>query len=119
LAEPGGICVSAAVREHVGTRIAAAFIDIGAQQVKNIAEKVCVFRVAAAAAPAAEPLTAPPLPDKPSIAVLPFANMSNDPEQEFFADGIAEDVITALSRYPRCSSSRATRASPTRAARSM
>ena len=125
LAEPGGICVSAAVREHVGTRIAAAFTDIGAQQVKNIAEKVHVFRVGptlahpAASAPGS-PLSrnagegverhrretgeggsaALALPDKPSIAVLPFANMSNDPEQEFFADGIAEDVITALSRYP-------------------
>jgi len=107
LAEPGGICVSAAVREHVGTRIAAAFTDLGAQQVKNIADPVHVFRIRPLASrphagetPAVQPLTAPSLPDKPSIAVLPFANMSNDPEQEFFADGIAEDVITALSRYP-------------------
>jgi len=99
LAEPGGICVSAAVREHVGTRIAAAFTDIGRQQVKNIAEPVHVFRVGppAVQVQATGPLA---LPDKPSIAVLPFANMSSDPEQEFFADGIAEDVITALSRYP-------------------
>ena len=50
--------------------------------------------------PSAQPIPALPLPDKPSIAVLPFANMSSDPEQEFFADGVAEDVITALSRYP-------------------
>src|SRR5216683_1273279 len=109
LAEPGGICVSAAVREHVGTRVAATFTDIGAQQVKNIAEPVHVFRVGprasrphAAGTAAVQPMPAGPLalPDKPSIAVLPFANMSNDPEQEFFADGIAEDVITALSRYP-------------------
>ena len=101
LAEPGGICISAAVREHVGTRVAAVFTDIGAQQVKNIADPVRVFRVAASVAAApAEPMTAPALPDKPSIAVLPFTNMSNDPEQEFFADGIAEDIITALSRYP-------------------
>jgi adenylate cyclase len=109
MAEPGGICVSAAVREHVGTRIAAAFTDIGAQQVKNIAEPVHVFRVGplasrphAAGTAAVQPMPAGPLalPDKPSIAVLPFANMSNDPEQEYFADGIAEDIITALSRYP-------------------
>ena len=125
LAEPGGICVSAAVREHVGTRIAAAFTDIGAQQVKNIADAVHVFRAGptlthpVASAPgsrlsriAGEGVerhrretgdggsAALALPDKPSIAVLPFVNMSNDPEQEFFADGIAEDVITALSRYP-------------------
>jgi len=101
LAEPGGICVSSAVREHVGTRIAATFTDIGAQQVKNIADPVHVFRVATGnpPLPAATPV-ALALPDKPSIAVLPFANMSNDPEQEFFADGIAEDIITALSRYP-------------------
>jgi adenylate cyclase len=115
LAEPGGICVSAAVREHAGTRAVAVFTDTGNQQVKNIAEPVHVFRldphpnpppqagegsalgarVGAAAAPV--PLA---LPDKPSVAVLPFTNMSADPEQEFFADGIAEDVITALSRYP-------------------
>jgi adenylate cyclase len=109
LAEPGGICISAAVREHAGTRIDAAFTDIGAQQVKNIADPVHVFRVgplasrphaagtAAVQVQAAGPLA---LPDKPSIAVLPFQNMSSDPEQEFFADGIAEDIITALSRYP-------------------
>jgi adenylate cyclase len=101
LAEPGGICVSATVREQVGTRVAVDFTDIGRQQVKNIADPVHVFRVAAiGASPIAKPVAAPPLPDKPSIAVLPFANMSNDPEQEFFADGIAEDIITALSRYP-------------------
>jgi adenylate cyclase len=101
LAEPGGICVSATVREHIGTRVAAAFTGAGAQQVKNIAEPVHVFRVAAiGAAQPAEPPAALPLPDKPSVAVLPFTNMSGDPEQEFFADGIAEDIITALSRYP-------------------
>jgi len=101
LAEPGGICVSAAVREHVGTRLAAAFADGGAQQVKNIAEPIHVFRVTApGTAQSSGPSAALPLPDKPSVAVLPFTNMSGDPEQEFFADGIAEDVITALSRYP-------------------
>jgi adenylate cyclase len=101
LAEPGGICVSASVREHIGTRLAAAFADAGPQQVKNIAEPVHVFRVAALRpAQPSEPLAALPLPDKPSVAVLPFTNMSGDAEQEFFADGIAEDVITALSRYP-------------------
>jgi len=101
LAEPGGICVSATVREHIGTRLAANFTDAGAQQVKNIAEPVRVFRVAPSglAQPSGLP-AALPLPDKPSVAVLPFTNMSADPEQEFFADGIAEDVITALSRYP-------------------
>ncbi len=101
LAEPGGICVSVAVREHVGSRVSAAFTDAGAQQVKNIAEPVHVFRVAASgAAPLPEASVPLTLPDKPSVAVLPFTNMSSDAEQEFFADGIAEDVITALSRYP-------------------
>jgi adenylate cyclase len=102
LAEPGGICISATVREHVGTRVAATYTDAGAQRVKNIADPVRVFRVApSSAVPWVEALTgAPGLPDKPSAAVLPFNNMSADPEQEFFADGIAEDVITALSRYP-------------------
>jgi adenylate cyclase len=77
------------------------FTDAGAQQVKNVAEPVRVFRVAPTSATSSlDVLTAPPLPDKPSVAVLPFTNMSADPEQEFFADGIAEDIITALSRYP-------------------
>jgi adenylate cyclase len=101
LAEPGGIAVSATVREHIGTRVAAAYTDGGARQVKNIAEPVRVFHVAPmGAVPPIEPLTALALPDKPSVAVLPFTNMSTDPEQEFFADGIAEDIITALSRFP-------------------
>jgi adenylate cyclase len=102
LVEPGGICISATVREHVGSRVAAAFTDIGAQKVKNIAEPVRVFRVMPRdAVPSVEVLAeAPPLPDKPSVAVRPFTNMSADPEQEFFADGVAENIITALSRYP-------------------
>jgi adenylate cyclase len=101
LAEPGGICVSAAVREHAGARIGASFADAGKQRVKNIAEPVHVFRVAPPSVTASVAMpVALPLPDKPSIAVLPFANMSSDPEQEFLADGIAEDVTTALSRYP-------------------
>jgi len=101
LAEPGGVCVSAAVREHAGTRLAAIFTDAGSQLVKNIAEPVHVFH--AIATGVVQPSNPPPalsLPDKPSVAVLPFTNMSVDPEQEFFADGIGEDVITALSRYP-------------------
>jgi adenylate cyclase len=101
LAEPGGICVSATVREHVGTRVLASFTDAGAQRVKNIVEPVRFFRVAPInASSSLDVLTAPPLPDKPSVAVLPFTNMTTDPEQEFIADGIAEDIITALSRYP-------------------
>jgi adenylate cyclase len=104
LAEPGGVLVSNTVHDQVRDRLLLAFEDLGDQQVKNIARPVRVYRVRDRAGPAEEPFSAPPqplpLPDKPSIAVLPFANMSSDPEQEFFADGIAEDVITALSRYP-------------------
>jgi adenylate cyclase len=102
LAEPGGICISGAVRDQIGNKLPVAFTDLGEQQVKNIAQPLHVYRVTAsgitqtAEAPPAVPL----LPDKPSIAVLPFTNMSGDPEQEFFADGIAEDIITTLSRYP-------------------
>ena len=101
IAEPGGICVSGAIREHGGTRVTAVFTDCGRHQVKNIAEPIHVFRVEPRRVdePAAMP-SAPALPDKPSVAVLPFTNMSSDPEQEFFADGIAEDIITAMSRYP-------------------
>jgi adenylate cyclase len=103
LAEPGGICVSRVVRDQVRDRVDFAFEDMGEQEVKNIARPVRAYRVrevSVAKSPAA--LTSPSLPlrDKPSVAVLPFTNMSADPEQEFFADGIAEDVITALSRYP-------------------
>jgi adenylate cyclase len=103
LAEPGEICVSRVVRDQVRDKLDFTFEDLGEQQVKNIARPVRVYRVCdtgAAKATLAPARPVLPLPDKPSVAVLPFANMSSDPEQEFFADGIAEDVITALSRYP-------------------
>jgi len=102
LAEAGGICVSGAARDHIGTKLPIRFIDLGPQQVKNIVEPIKAYRVRGETSPIVTPVEGSPLPlpDKPSIAVLSFANMSSDPEQEFFADGIAEDVITALSRYP-------------------
>ena len=106
LAEPGGICVSGAVRDQVGDRLEdIAFEDIGDQSVKNIARPIRVFRIRL------EPDSAGPPEDakdvtaaattarKPSIAVLPLVNMSGDPEQEFFADGLTEDIITELSRF--------------------
>jgi TolB-like protein/class 3 adenylate cyclase len=107
LAEPGGICVSARVQEDCTGKLDIAFEDIGEQALKNIARPLRVYRVrpdgplpnpragegrVGGAAPAL------PLPDKPAIAVLPFANMSGDPEQEYFADGMVEEIITALSR---------------------
>jgi adenylate cyclase len=102
-AEPGGICASRMVRDNVRDRLDYAFVDLGEQQVKNITRPVRAYRVEDRATPVQANSPALPqmsLPDKPSIAVLPFTNMSGDPEQEFFADGIAEDIITALSRYP-------------------
>jgi adenylate cyclase len=99
LAEPGGICVSARVQEDSAGKLDLAFEDMGQQELKNIARPVRVYRVAMElrAEVAKEPVPLP-LPDKPSIAVLPFANMSGDSEQEYFADGMVEEIITALSR---------------------
>src|SRR5438445_4007740 len=93
LSDAGGVLVSNTVHDQVRDRLLFVFEDLGEQQVKNIARPVRVG--AAAKIPSTPPL---PLPDKPSIAVLPFANMSGDPEQEYFADGMVEEIITALSR---------------------
>src|SRR6202008_1293463 len=102
LAEPGGICVSRVVRDQVRDKLSFSFEDLGEQQVKNIARPVRVHRILlgerpSPLEPAMGPSTKSPLslPDKPSIAVLPFANMSGDPEQEYFADGMVEEIITA------------------------
>jgi adenylate cyclase len=103
LAEPGGVCISAAVRDQVGTRLDLAFTDLGEQAVKNIARPIRAYAIvlgANAAATLPEPAsTTGTAAAKPSIAVLPFANMSGDAEQEFFADGLTEDIITELSRF--------------------
>jgi TolB-like protein len=100
LADPGGILVSRAVRDQVRDRVELAFEDLGERELKNIARLVRVYRIQAPAELMAEVARgeALPLPDKPSIAVLPFTNMSGDAEHEYFADGIAEDIITGLSR---------------------
>ncbi len=98
IAEPGGVCISGDAYRQIKGKTDTRFEDLGKREVKNIAEPVRVYRLTtAAAAPAsAEPL---PLPDKPSIAVLPFVNMSGDAEQEYFSDGITEDIITELTRF--------------------
>ena len=106
LAEPGGICVSGAVRDQVGDRLEEIFFeDLGEQCMKNIARPIRVFRIRleehAATAPsgAQDAAIATAISKKPSIAVLPLVNMSGDPQQEFFADGLTEDIITELSRF--------------------
>lgn len=96
LCEPGGICVSNRVREDTQDKLNIAFEDGGEQKLKNIARPVRIYRVRFGDAPARPVLT---LPDSPSIAVLAFENMSGDPKQEYFADGISEDIITELSRF--------------------
>ena len=97
LAEPGGIYVSATVHDHVTGKLALTFDDLGERTLKNIERPVRIYRAGTGKTleRAARPALA--LPDKPSIAVLPFQNMSGDPEQEYFADGIVEEITTALS----------------------
>jgi len=99
LAQRGGVCVSARVREDAAGKLDLAFEDIGEQELKNITRPVRVYRVrpVGASRSAGEAL---PLPDKPSLAVLPFQNLSGDPEQEYFVDGVVKEIITAISRLP-------------------
>ncbi len=97
LAEPGGICVSGRVQEDAQGKLEIAFENAGEQQLKNIARLVRIYRVRLSGAVEGQ-RPALPLPEKPSIAVLPFQNMSGDPEQDYFADGMVEEIITALSR---------------------
>ena len=96
LAEPGSICISRVVRDQVRDKLDYTFEDMGEQQVKNIARPVRVYRVRDGTAVNSPSTPALPFPDKPSIAVLPFANMSGDPEQDYFADGMVEEIITLL-----------------------
>src|SRR5262249_3261024 len=103
IADPGGILISEKVYSEVEGKLDVGFEDRGEQQLKNIFKPVHAYALCAGAhSPLSERLSAAPLlPDKPSIAVLPFENMSGDPEQEYFADGIVEEIITALSRFKR------------------
>jgi len=105
IATPGGVCISGATYDQVRKVLPMTFVDLGAQQVKNIQEPIRAYQVCApgetreAPTRLVETESPPPLPDKPSIAVLAFQNMSGDSEQEYFADGMVEEIITALSRF--------------------
>jgi adenylate cyclase len=100
IAEPGGICISSSAYEQVRGKVGVEFIDMGEQTLKNITRQIRVFAVRGISeAPTPSKGNTLPLPDKPSIAVLPFQNMSGDPDQEYFADGMVEDIITELSRF--------------------
>jgi len=102
LAHPGGICLSGDAYRHGKGKVEVGFEDLGEHDLKNVAEPVQVYRITAnpsdtgAASPARKPL---PLPDRPSVAVLPFANLSGDPEQDYFAEGLTDDIITQLARF--------------------
>jgi TolB-like protein/class 3 adenylate cyclase/tetratricopeptide (TPR) repeat protein len=108
IAEPGGVCISDDAQRQIRGKIQVPFEDMGTQNLKNIVEPMRAWRLKLDAKSSASPSQKPPsieaaqhlpLPDKPSIAVLPFQNMSSDPEQEYFVDGVVEEIITALSRF--------------------
>ena len=101
LSEPGGLCISGSVFEHVNGKLPHSFVSLGPQKLKNIDRPIQIYRLAGKDGPGAVVSAVElPLPDKPSIVVLPFVNMSADAEQAYFVDGLTEDLITDLSKVP-------------------
>src|SRR5215217_6861391 len=98
LAEPGALCVSGVAYDYVKQSVPLTFHDLGLQAVKNIAQPIRAYATRVGGREQTAGLKSLPLPNKPSVAVLPFTNMSGDPEQEYFADGVVEEIVTALSR---------------------
>jgi adenylate cyclase len=99
LAEPGGVCLSQVAREHIADRVPLAFEDLGEQSLHNIARAVRCFRIAPAGGRTRPPELIPEFGDRPAVAVLPFENLSGDAGQDYFVDGLTEDIITALGYY--------------------
>jgi adenylate cyclase len=99
LAEPGGIAISDAAHSYVRKALPLAYTDLGAQHVKNIDDQIRVFALKTGETRLSAPPVSLPLPNRPSMAVLPFANLSGDPEQDYFCDGLVEEITTALSRF--------------------
>src|SRR5262249_51795638 len=99
LAAPGGICLSETAHHHVASKLSLGYRDMGEQSVKNFVKPVRVYAIGAEGPPAASRAESALTRDKPAIVVLPFTNMSGDSEQEFFADGLTEDILTELSRF--------------------
>jgi adenylate cyclase len=98
LADPGDIWIAASIHDQIEKKLPVSFEDLGPREIKNLARPVHVYRISAEIHPA-QVTRGAKAPDKPSIAVLPFTNMSGDPDQEYFSDGITEDIITELSRF--------------------
>jgi adenylate cyclase len=119
LAEPNGICLSAAVHDQVQGRVDCAFEDLGDTKLKNMARPVRIYRVRLTGNTSSRLKPEIARPQKPSIAVLPFQNMSGDPEQDYFVDGMVEEIIPRSAVSLGCSSSPATAHLPTKARRSM